>query len=413
MLGAKPRGLSESPTISWGGCIDPAGGIGGVVNTIQLIKVSDQSVIASSNSMVSGGKFLSLTLDDNTEYKLRLQCADSIGNSSTTVDSNNFTTNSVQFTQACAGSATLCGITSAGALKCWGGTYPSLPTIVPGYESGVNDVACHENQILVVKAGILSTLTTLSLPPVPPQGIQRIFFGITDVGFGSYNACATTQAGVWCWGSTMGGCGAGTLDNCNIPHQVSGIDNPQKIELGYWFSCALLAGGPTGTAKCWGKSHYFNYQSTPYNWDSQSGYNPNNNTYSIRFASVPTSVFLPTQSLAITESAGIIAYGNNSNMAVIWGDPPATLYQVPISGLQVTDIALRNFGVLNSIGGAYSVLFSNGTITRRESSLYTGNSPLINFPSCDEIGSKLLSTEYFLSANGYIRGVGSCSNVSN
>jgi len=167
----------------------------------------------------------------------------------------------------------VCAVTSAGAAYCWGrdnygqlGNDPpladsNLPVLVSGFGSGMEDIS----------AGTLHTcgLTTggavwcwgygeegylgngvLENSPVPVQ-VTDLTSGVSDIACGNYHSCAVHNGTVKCWGyGGYGALGDGTYDDQYTPVPVVGLGGTAvAVSVGRLHSCALL---DNGTIKCWG-----------------------------------------------------------------------------------------------------------------------------------------------------------------
>jgi alpha-tubulin suppressor-like RCC1 family protein len=170
-----------------------------------------------------------------------------------------------------------CVLTTAGAVKCWGGNdygqlgnggqvQSSLPVDVTGLGNGVSMVssgAAHSCAVVTgngVKCwgfGDLGRLgngaNTSSSIPVAVQGLGN---DIVMVSCGTDHSCAVTTGGaVKCWGKGESGrLGDGRVSNSSVPVNVQGLDaGALSVATGGDHSCAVMA---TGAVKCWGKNQY-------------------------------------------------------------------------------------------------------------------------------------------------------------
>ncbi|AFY03433.1 hypothetical protein Bdt_3760 [Bdellovibrio bacteriovorus str. Tiberius] len=214
-----------------------------------------------------------------------------------------------------------CGLTSQGAVRCWGSNSSgqlgngvldsNIPLQVQGLESGVISVstsgerwgnygyACALLADKTVKCwgyhpANIGNGTNSSATPVTVAGLT----GAVQISTGRGHTCALLESkNAVCWGGNAGGqLGDGTGMDSAIPVQVSGLTNVKKILaasaswLNGGFSCALME---NGTVKCWG-----------INSNGTLGNNNNAVTHSLS----PVDVFGLTD---IEDLA--IAYGNDSN----------------------------------------------------------------------------------------------------
>lgn len=215
-----------------------------------------------------------------------------------------------------------CGLTSQGAVRCWGSNASgqlgngltassNTPVQVQGLESGVVSVATAGEKwgnygyacALLTDATIkcwgyhpanIGNGTTSSLTPVPFAGLTNVL----QISTGRGHSCALLESKTAvCWGGNSAGqLGDGSGSNSSTPVQVSGLAGVKKVlaASSSWmndgFSCALLE---SGTVKCWGANPY-----------GTLGNNDNSVTYSL----VPLDVFGLTD---IEDFA--LGYGNDAN----------------------------------------------------------------------------------------------------
>lgn len=173
------------------------------------------------------------------------------------------------------GAAHVCAVTTGGAAYCWGkgtdgqlgnGSWinSNLPVLVSGFGSGMADIS----------AGALHTcgLTTGGAvwcwgygeegylgngnygegadSPIPVQ-VTDLTSGVSDIACGNYHSCAVQGGAVKCWGyNGYGALGDGTYEDRYTPVPVVGLAGPAvAVSVGRSHSCALLEGG---TIQCWG-----------------------------------------------------------------------------------------------------------------------------------------------------------------
>lgn len=127
-----------------------------------------------------------------------------------------------------AGQSHACALSSAGALRCWGGN---------GYGQ------------------LGDGTTTRRLSAVAVVGLAGSV--VTAFGTGDRHSCARISDGSWrCWGSNAEGqLGIGGVLQRPLPVRVSGLAGLPVTALaaGAWHSCALISGG---TVRCWGRNQY-------------------------------------------------------------------------------------------------------------------------------------------------------------
>ena len=176
-----------------------------------------------------------------------------------------------------AGSGHTCALTIAGAVKCWGynekgqlgdgaTTDRHTPVGVSGLASGVTAIAsggrhtCALTSAGAVKCwggngyGQLGDRTTIERhKPVDVSGLAS---GVTAIASGGRHTCAlTSAAGVKCWGfNDNGQLGDGTTSDRHAPVAVSGLaSDVTAIAAAGRYTCALTS---AGEVKCWGENHF-------------------------------------------------------------------------------------------------------------------------------------------------------------
>ncbi|MCT8972662.1 Ig-like domain repeat protein [Microbaculum marinisediminis] len=182
-----------------------------------------------------------------------------------------------------AGRNTVCALTSAGGVECWGnntsgqlgdGNAPNgtdVPGTVIGLDSGVTAVemafytACAVTDAGTVKCWGDNSIGQLGDGNAPngsdrPVDVLGLPAGIVSVAVGYLHACALTDGGaVWCWGDNSDGqLGDGNMGvDSAIPVPVQGLSSGVvAIAAGYGDdTCAVTE---TGAAKCWGSNGYGN-----------------------------------------------------------------------------------------------------------------------------------------------------------
>lgn len=144
----------------------------------------------------------------------------------------------LRFATLVAGPNHTCGLTSEGALYCWGyNRYGQLGTTdmgdgcsITNWQGQVETVAC-------------------SARPLRVHGPARF----KTVSLGMFHTCAITMAGVsQCWGSNDWenlGASWDVSEMSASPITVPGQHQFSQISAGNWFSCGLT---PVGKAYCWG-----------------------------------------------------------------------------------------------------------------------------------------------------------------
>lgn len=173
-----------------------------------------------------------------------------------------------------------CGLSSGGALKCWGrndlgqlgdGTSQNrtAPTALPSLSSGVaqmvlglnhscartitGGVQCwgynHAGQVGNGSGGVGVTIAS-------PTAVFGLASGVVAIDAGGNHSCALTQSGgVKCWGmNEHGQLGVGSKSNQFQPTDVIGLTSSVAgISAGEEHTCALTQ---AGSVKCWGRNNY-------------------------------------------------------------------------------------------------------------------------------------------------------------
>ena len=86
-----------------------------------------------------------------------------------------------------------------------------------------------------------------------PTAVEGLDAALEIVASPSDHTCARDLAGdIWCWGSNQAGqAGSLAATKQSTPVRVPGAQGATTIDLGYYFSCAILS---LGGARCWGYS---------------------------------------------------------------------------------------------------------------------------------------------------------------
>jgi alpha-tubulin suppressor-like RCC1 family protein len=182
------------------------------------------------------------------------------------------------FTKIVAGYYYSCGITAAGAAKCWGTngsgqlgngttTNSSTPVQVTGLTSGVTSITVGTSGLsapstcAVVNGAVKcwggngfgqvgNGTTTNALTPVQVSGITS---GATMVDTGGMHTCAIVSGAVKCWGRGLNGqLGNNATTNSLVPVNVTGLTGVTSLSMGDYHSCAVAS----GSAKCWGYNQF-------------------------------------------------------------------------------------------------------------------------------------------------------------
>ena len=166
-----------------------------------------------------------------------------------------------------AGYYSVCALTTAGGIKCWGLNMEGLlgdgsqtdrntPVDVIGLTSGMAAISTGENHTCALTSaggvkcwGNYNTDGMAHLTPVDVSGLTS---GVAAVSSGNLYTCAlTSSGGVKCWGDNgEGQLGDGTITNRNTPVDVIGLTSGvTAISAGCTHTCAITS---AGGVKCWG-----------------------------------------------------------------------------------------------------------------------------------------------------------------
>jgi alpha-tubulin suppressor-like RCC1 family protein len=171
-----------------------------------------------------------------------------------------------------------CGLTTAGAVKCWGanargqlGDKTTITRRTPvqtfGLASGVSAIAAGaQHSCAVTTAGALKCWGFNQLGAIGdgnaydrrmPAQVVGLEGGVVAVSAGSDHSCALlSSGGVRCWGyNGTGQLGDGTVLKRYSPAPVSGLGGfAVALAAGGTQSCALLS--PSRILRCWGSNFY-------------------------------------------------------------------------------------------------------------------------------------------------------------
>lgn len=169
-----------------------------------------------NDGLAKGTLFLSLSFgqfDTGTNYKLLSLV---INDAATTATSASARTLANGFYHSC-------GVSSTGALACWG---------YNGY-------------------GQLGNGSTSDA--VYPQYVPGLSDSVTAVSAGAHHSCAIRAGTLYCWGyNGSGQLGNASTTNSSSAKQVSGLSYVTSVSSGAQFNCAIQA----GAAYCWGYNGY-------------------------------------------------------------------------------------------------------------------------------------------------------------
>jgi alpha-tubulin suppressor-like RCC1 family protein len=303
--------------------------------------------LALSADGVLSGTPTALTAEAGAPFTLVATYRENIGQQAYTIQVGQAR---LQATQLVSGNKFSCALTSAGGVKCWGkGTSGQLgngasvdstgPVDVQGLTSGVSALAAGSaHMCAVTTAGAVKCWGANNngqlgngklVASAIPVAVTGLTLGIVNVAVGVNHSCALTSAGgVKCWGQNywyQAGTGSST-SYLPSPVSVSGLaSGVAQISAGDYHTCAAMS---AGGAKCWGRNE---------NGELGAG-----NTYNL---TTPADVANLTGSLTsisakgahtcvVTSAGAASCWGTNSSGELGVGRTYAnTTYPVAVSGL--------------------------------------------------------------------------------
>ncbi|MFN2602920.1 MAG: RCC1 domain-containing protein [Gemmatimonadaceae bacterium] len=184
----------------------------------------------------------------------------------------------LKFSALTAGSGIVCGVTSVGALHCWGDNQnaqygygpgdtatsftprPAAPGLTTTYASAGGIFMCgiqYSGSTLCWgqnAGGNLGNGDVSTFYSAPVRVSTSLSF--TSVTAGFQHACGLTADGTaYCWGFALNGAlGNGTTTNSGTPVPVSGGLKFRKIAAAFFYTCAIATDG----AYCWGRNRFGN-----------------------------------------------------------------------------------------------------------------------------------------------------------
>lgn len=217
-------------------------------------------------------------------------------------------------TSITAGRFHTCGLTSTGAVLCWGDggegelgsgvpNVSSTPILAFGLSGMPKAVSISETNtcILTTQGGVMCRGRngsgqlgngTDGSTFVAIDGLSR---GVTAITTGSNFACALIQGTVKCWGDNVNGkLGNGSTQNSSTPVTVSGLGGIKAITTSAQHTCALDS---IGGVNCWG-NNAFGYLGS--------------NTF-LDYSAVPLSV------IGLSSGATAVAAGPDNTCAIVGG----------------------------------------------------------------------------------------------
>ena len=159
-----------------------------------------------------------------------------------------------------AGGDLSCSLSTAGGVRCWGGSLPA-PVDVVGLASGALAVDVGGSHICAIAAGGVAKCWGLNgagqlgtgdqLDRNDPADVAGIASGVASIALGAAHSCALRAGGIKCWGSNLyGQLGDGTTITLRTsPVDVAGLQSGvDSIVAGAWHTCAI----DNGETFCWG-----------------------------------------------------------------------------------------------------------------------------------------------------------------
>jgi alpha-tubulin suppressor-like RCC1 family protein len=168
-----------------------------------------------------------------------------------------------------AGGGHTCAIVSGGGVKCWGfngvgqigdgsTTDRLVPTDVTGLSSGVAEIACgNGHTCALTTAGAVKCWGGNNFGELGASGSGHVpldvagLTGVTAIAASVFYTCALAGGGVKCWGyNQFGQIGDGSTTDRPAPTDVAGLGSDvTAIATGYGAVCALTS---VGGVKCYG-----------------------------------------------------------------------------------------------------------------------------------------------------------------
>lgn len=262
----------------------------------------------------------------------------------------------LEVSQLALGHSHTCVVTAAGGAKCWGSNADGqlgngsqvnspVPVDVIGLNSGVTSIAAgYRHSCAVTTAGAVKCWggnpngqlgngsTNGSLFPANVSGLSS---GVASVSARGHHSCAlTTARGVKCWGNGYyGQLGNGGTSNATVPVNVTGLSSGvAMLSAGNRHTCVVTT---AGAAKCWGSNQ----------WAQLGNGTKNNSTTPISPSGMSSGVskisaYLYT-TCAVTTAGAAKCWGYNPSGQVGDGTQIERLTPVNVHGLTsgVTDIS--------------------------------------------------------------------------
>ena len=267
-----------------------------------------------------------------------------------------------------AGGQHTCAVTRGGGVKCWGhndggqlgdgntnnGSDSSTPVDVRGLASGVTAIAAGDGSMCALTSAggvkcwgwnVYGQLGNGQSDPSPtsttPVDVSGLASGVSAISANLVQACALTTAGhVKCWGATTDN----NTANSNVPVDVSGLGGGvTAITAGGLHACAITRGGGV---KCWGwnrEGELGNGSRT----DSKSPVEVSGLTRGVTALAQGSThgsfnVLMDTSTCALTSAGGVKCWGPNGDGQLGNGTTRDSSRPVEVSGLTsgITAIAV-------------------------------------------------------------------------
>jgi alpha-tubulin suppressor-like RCC1 family protein len=266
-----------------------------------------------------------------------------------------------------AGGQHTCAITGAGGVKCWGynnggqlgnatKTNSSTPVDVRGLASGVTAIAAGAGSVCALTSaggvkcwgwkldGRFGNGPTSDQTSTTPVDIKGLASGVSAISANNLHACALTNAGhVKCWGSTT----SSSATNSNVPADVRGLgDGFTEITAGGLHACAITS---SGGVKCWGD----NAEGELGNGSNTSSNSPvgvsglTRGATALAVGSTSDYVYMDTHTCALTSVGGVKCWGPNRDGQLGNGSTTSSSRPVEVSGLDSGIIAV-------AVGGSHT-----------------------------------------------------------